>query len=103
MQFREGFLAFVNFVFGLFMSLLGLRLILRLFAANSANEFVSWVYDTSRPLIEPFETVFPTTQVGDGFVIEISTLFALVVYGIAAMLVMNFLEQSTARTKKAKK
>lgn len=94
--------AFINFVFGLFGALLGLRLILRLFGANSGNEFVQWIYDTSRPLIEPFETIFPTVRVEDGFVIEISTIFAMVVYGVIAALLLSLIEGLAAREAPAK-
>lgn len=102
-EFLNIFGAFVNFVFGLFGVLLGLRLIMRLFSANSANGFVEWVYETSRPLIEPFENIFPTVQLEDGFVLEISTLFALVIYGIAAALIVSLIENLSARSTPAKK
>lgn len=67
-------------------SLLGLRFFLRLFSANSGNDFVSWIYDTSAPLLAPFESIFPTVRIEDGFVIEVTTLFALLVYGLLASL-----------------
>lgn len=104
-DFLQIFGSFVNFVFGLFGVLLGLRLIMRLFSANSANGFVEWIYETSRPLIEPFENIFPTVQLEDGFVLEVSTLFALVIYGLAAALIVSLLDNlaaSNAPTKKRK-
>ena len=84
---RELLVGLTNVVSGIVGALLGLRLLLRLFGANSENGFVDWVYDTSSALIAPFEGIFPTVRVEDGFVLEISTLFALLVYGILAALV----------------
>ncbi|HIA92149.1 TPA: YggT family protein [Candidatus Saccharibacteria bacterium] len=90
-----------NFLATLVGALLGLRFILRLLGANSENEFVSWVYDTSAPLLSPFENIFPTVRVEDGFVIEITTLFALLVYGIIASLFIYLLAAITpAKTNK---
>lgn len=89
-----------NFLVALVGAFLGLRFVLRLFSANSANDFVSWVYDMSAPLLEPFENIFPTVRTDDGFVIEINTLFAILIYGIIASLVIYLLSALSAPSKK---
>ena len=60
--------------------LLGGRFLLRLLNADAGNRFVDWVYDQSQPVLEPFARWFPTVRVGDGFNVELSTLFATVAY-----------------------
>ena len=91
---------FTNIISALVGSLLGLRLLLRLFGANSGNDFVAWIYDTSSPLIAPFESIFPTVRLEDGFVLEISTLLALLVYGLLASLVLYAINALTPTTTK---
>lgn len=90
-NFTAIFAKFVDFVFGLFGVLLGVRFLFRLFGANSNNGFVEWLYTTSAPLIDPFENIFQTVRLEDGFVIEISTLLAIVMYGLAAALISSLL------------
>lgn len=75
----------VDLMITVVVALLGLRFILRLFDANADNGFVSWVYDSSAEVLDPFRNVFTTTNV-DGLVIEFSTIFAILVYGLIAML-----------------
>lgn len=68
--------------------MLGGRFLLRLFNANATNRFVDWMLDQTQPVLAPFERRFPTVRVGDGFNVEISTLFALVAYLLVGFLVM---------------
>ena len=81
-----------NFILGFVGLLLGLRLILKLFGANPAAPFVDWVYRTSSPLIEPFRGMFPHPVLEGGFVIEFSTLFALLVYAFISYLIGELLD-----------
>lgn len=69
-----------NTIFYFIEGILGLRILLKLFGAYSSSPFVAWVYTTSKPLLFPFEGMFPTVVPQNGFVIEISTLFAFLVY-----------------------
>ena len=75
----------IRLVFGFVEAILGLRLLLRLFGANSNNDIVSWIYDTSASILQPFENVFPTVRLEDGYVLELSTLFAMLMYAVAAL------------------
>lgn len=75
----------VNLILAIVGVLLGLRFILKLFGANSSIEIVNWIYQTSGDILSPFRGIFPTENV-NGFVIEFSTLFAMLVYGILGML-----------------
>jgi hypothetical protein len=61
--------------------IISLRIILKLLGASPAAPFVRWVYETSKPLLYPFEGMFPSTQAaGIPFTLEFSALFALFIY-----------------------
>jgi uncharacterized protein YggT (Ycf19 family) len=62
---------------------IGLRVVLRLIAANPANPFASFIYRITAPFLVPFADLTVTPSVG-GIVIELSSMFAMVVYYIAA-------------------
>ena len=81
---------FVDILLGLVVVALALRLVLKLFGANSAADFVAWVYITTDPLLEPFRGMFPAPVVEPGFILEFSTLFAILAYSILAWLLIEF-------------
>jgi len=81
--------------FGLAELFLGLRFILKLFGANAGNEFVNWVYETSSAILDPFRGIFPTQVFKSTFVVEFSTLFAIIIYAIIAMLFIYVIELIT--------
>lgn len=76
--------AIVNLMLAVVGSILGLRFILKMFGANTGNDFVNWVYESSAEILGPFRNIFPSANL-DGFVIELSTIFALLVYSILGM------------------
>lgn len=69
-------------------SALGLRFLFRLFNADSSTLFVSWLYDTTRPLLDPVLEQVPQVRVGEGFVLEFPTLIAMVGYAVLGYLVL---------------
>lgn len=73
-----------NVVFGVIEFFIGLRVVLKLFSANPVAPFVNWVYETSEPLLMPFQGMFPASQLTGGSIIEFSSLFALLVYAFIA-------------------
>jgi uncharacterized protein YggT (Ycf19 family) len=81
--------------FGLAELILGLRFILKLFGANAGNDFVNWVYETSSAVLDPFRGIFPTQVFKSAFVIEFSTLFAIIIYSLIAMLLVFVVELIT--------
>ncbi len=87
-------LTLTHLILGFITLILAVRLLLKLFAASTAAPFVRWVYETSQPLLAPFEGMFPTT-VANGFVIEISTLFALLVYAFAGYIIEEVISYLT--------
>jgi len=75
-------------MFGALEGLLGLRLILKLLAANPSNPFAQLIYGLSDLFVWPFVglTVTPSAA---GIVVEIYTIIAMVVYAILAWLVIS--------------
>ncbi len=96
-----------NLIYGLFAlveGFLALRFIMKMFGANAENGFVSWLYEMSGVLLDPFRGIFPTTVFQNTFVFEFSTLFAIVIYAIAAILIFALLDLVTgAGPRKTKK
>lgn len=85
---------FINFLFGLIMGLLGLRVILKLFGANAAAPFVNWVYSVTAPLLGPFKGAFPAPALEGGVIIEFTALFAMLVYALVAYLLLELVAQT---------
>ncbi len=81
-----------NIFIGIVEVFLGLRFIFRLFGANPANDLVSWLYDVSGQLLEPFRGIFPTEAIQPGYVLEFSTLFAMVAYGLLGFLILTLVD-----------
>ncbi len=71
----------ISLIFGIITTLLVLRFIFMLFAVNSLNGFVSWVYSASQPFVAPFAGIFQNTTIFSGR-IEMKTLIALVVFAV---------------------
>ena len=82
-------------VFALAEAFLGLRLILKLFGANVSNGFVQWIYETSDAVLDPFRGIFPTQIFKSTFVLEFSTIFAMIIYALVAMLLVYVIELIT--------
>lgn len=72
---------FGNLLISFIEGVIGLRILLKLMGASTTAPFVRWIYETSKPLLYPFEGMFPSSSVGGiPFTIEFSALFALFVY-----------------------
>lgn len=71
--------------------ILALRVIFRLFAANPSSEFVNWIYQTSGTLMAPFRGIFPSAEVSPGHVLDISALFAMLVYAVLGYVILALL------------
>src|SRR3989338_5842849 len=78
----------VNWVVSIIEFLLAVRLLLVLFGASSASEFVAWFYDLTGRLVGPFFGAFPNLSLG-GFVIELSTIFSMIGYAIIGWLIVQ--------------
>lgn len=78
----------VWYILSLIEIILIFRFVLRLLGANAAAGFTSFMYGLARPLLAPFATVFPQTVV-EGSVFEWTTLLAMAVYYIVALIIVR--------------
>lgn len=88
----------INFFVGLAVLFLGLRIVLRLFGANTDVPFVQWIYSSSGVLLEPFRGIFPTTVITPDHVLDFSALLALVIYALLGTLVLWLIHYLTPRS-----
>jgi len=65
--------------------ILAIAFILRLFAANPAAEFTQWVYRSAARIAEPFRGIFPPIEGDNGSVVDLSLLFAMIMYGLLTL------------------
>lgn len=78
----------VNIVVEIIEAILGIHILLKLFQANTDVPFVRWMFDLSAPLLRPFKGIFKEMVFQDHYVLDLSALFALIIYGIVGYLVM---------------
>ena len=60
--------------------------VLQLFGADPNNEFAQWIYRSASRVTEPFRGIFPT-HVNGNSVVDMSLLFAIIMYALFALLV----------------
>jgi uncharacterized protein YggT (Ycf19 family) len=77
----------LNVVMAVITFFLGLRIVLRLFAANPSTPFVQWIYNISDGLMAPFSGIFPSTSLGQNATFDLSAFIALVAYTILFYLI----------------
>ena len=77
-------------------TLLLFRLGFLLANANPDNGFVNFIYDVSRPLVEPFEGIISPASVNGG-VFDPATFIGMIVYLVVAILALLILWALTAR------
>lgn len=90
-------LLLINFVFTVIGLILGLRILLRFFAANPNTPFVRWVYDSSDSLLSPFAGIFPSPAF-EGFVIDFPAIFAIIIYLFIGYLIMEVVAVISVRS-----
>lgn len=79
----------IYFIGGIIVGLLSLRFILSFLGANRGNTFASFIYDLSRPFVQPFFGLFNTTPRFGVVRFEIETLFAILFYGLLTWLLIR--------------
>jgi len=81
----------VYFLFGIVEVILGIRILLHLVAANSANAFANIIDTISYPFVVLFNTLVQNPILGENSVLEITTIIAMVVWAIIAWLIARFI------------
>lgn len=76
--------------FGVVEGLIGLRVLLRLLAANPNNPFAAFIYRITELFVLPFQglTAQPSAE---GFVLEIPSIIAMLVYALLAWAIAKFI------------
>lgn len=82
---------FLDYAFYLLYTLLGVRLVLALIAANQQNGFVKFISTITNPFYAPFRGIVgsPSTEAGNTLVFPI--IIAIVVYGIVHVAINGLL------------
>ncbi len=68
---------------------------LLLFGASTSSSFVQFVYHIAARFLEPFRGIFPGQQISDRSYFSAAGLFAIIMYGIAAMALHAFINYLT--------
>jgi uncharacterized protein YggT (Ycf19 family) len=87
---------FIWFVAALIDTLVGIRFVLKLFAASPLSSFVSLLYAITNPLVAPFRNIFPVSGTS-GFVFEPASLVALVIYPLIALALVSLIRITATR------
>ncbi len=80
----------VWYIAGLLEAILAFRFLLKLFGANPAAGFTSFIYGITYPFAAPFLSVFKISNV-NGSIFEWTTLLAMLVYWLIAMAIAKLL------------
>ena len=71
---------------------LSFRVFLLLFGANPEAGFTAFVLRISQPYMQPFREIFPPRPVSDTGYLDVSAIFAIIIYGLLAGLVSAGIE-----------
>jgi uncharacterized protein YggT (Ycf19 family) len=77
--------------------LLTLGFFLRLFGASTDAEFTRWVYRNVERIMEPFRGMFPSQALSDQSILDVSLLFAMIVYSIVGIALHALVEWLTGK------
>lgn len=98
---RRGLLKLTQFVwlgFGVLEGLIGLRILLKLIAANPANPFAQFIYSFTDLFLWPFVGL-TRTPAAQGIVLEIHSIIALFVYALLSVLIERMIRIIFSRPK----
>jgi uncharacterized protein YggT (Ycf19 family) len=70
---------------------------LLLFGANPDAAFAAWIYRGLERVMEPFRGIFEPVRLDGRSVFDVSVLFAMIVYGIVAMVLHGLIGWLTER------
>jgi YggT family protein len=83
----------VWFIVGLIVTLLVIRILLALAGANLDNEFASFIYSLSDPLVSPFRGLLRIGEFQAGIArFEVETFVAMIVYVLAGSLLVRAID-----------
>src|SRR4051795_13027051 len=68
-----------------------LAFFLELLGASPTSDFAAWVYRGAARVTAPFRGIFPTHALTDDSYLDVSLLFAIIMYGIFALLMSELI------------
>lgn len=83
-------------ILGALDTLLVIRFVLKLLAANPGAAFTAFIYGLTNTLVIPFQDVFPSPQNGNS-ILDLPALLAIIVYSLFAWLIVSLLEALASR------
>lgn len=72
--------------------ILTIAFFLKLFGASTTAPFTQWVYRSSDRFMQPFRGIFPSVEVSDNSVLDVSLLFGMLMYTLFALAVHALVE-----------
>lgn len=88
----------IMFAVAVVVVLLAIRFLFILFGANSANGFVNFIYSITFPLAQPFFGIFGYKVHYGVSRVEVASIVAIVVYGIAGYLLARLITINRPQT-----
>jgi len=79
----------ISLIGGVLIALLGLRFLFILLGANPFNGFVDFIYDITRPFVQPFYGMFNTEPTFTKAHFELASLIAIIVYALLTLLLVK--------------
>jgi uncharacterized protein YggT (Ycf19 family) len=79
------------------LTILAFGFILLLFGANPDAAFAEWVYRSLERVMAPFRGIFESVPLNGDSVLDTSVLFAMIVYGLAGLLLSALIDWLTRR------
>lgn len=86
----------VRLVAGVVSTMLAIRIVLELLAANTANGFASFIYNVTDPLVAPFSNLFNYTLQTSVVRFDLPALVAIIVYSLIAYIIVRLLDVGRA-------
>jgi uncharacterized protein YggT (Ycf19 family) len=81
----------IYFLLGLVEVLLTLRFVFRLINADATTGFANFIYNFTRPFVEPFQGIFNDQALSQVGKLEFSTLVAVVIYALVGYGIVRLL------------
>lgn len=91
---RNLLVGIVNVALAIISFFIGIRIVLKFFAANPQTPFVNWIYQVSGDIIYPFTGIFPNLQIDGSAVFDIVALITLIAYMILGYVVIALIDTS---------
>lgn len=87
----------ISLIGGIIIALVGLRFIFILLGANPNNGFAHFIYNVSRPFVQPFYGLFNYEPTFTKAHFELASLVAIIIYGLITMLLIRLVTLGSRR------